>query len=46
MRVERTSAPVEQFTINLVAGTPAQLVMEWENTRASVAMEPASPGAS
>jgi hypothetical protein len=46
MRVERTAAPVEQFTINLVAGSPAQLVMEWENTRASVAMEPASPGAS
>ncbi len=36
MRVERTSAPVEQFTINLVAGSPGSLVMEWENTRASV----------
>ena len=36
MRVERTSAPVEQFTINLTAGSPASLVMEWENTRVSV----------
>ena len=45
MRVERTAAPVEQFTINLVAGSPAQLVMEWENTRASVPMQVVSPGA-
>lgn len=36
MRVERTAAPVEQFTIGLVAGSPGSLVMEWENTRASV----------
>jgi hypothetical protein len=45
MRVERTSAPVEQFTISMMAGTPAQLVMEWENTRASVPVELAAPGA-
>lgn len=42
MKVERTAAPVDQFTISLAAGTG--LVMEWENTRASVSMEPASPG--
>jgi hypothetical protein len=46
MRVERTSAPVEQFTIQLMAGSPASLVMEWENTRASVPVEPVSAGAS
>jgi hypothetical protein len=39
MRVERTPAPVEQFTISLTAGSPAQMVMEWENTRASVPIE-------
>jgi hypothetical protein len=44
MRVERTAAPVEQFTIQLVAGSPASLVMEWENTRASVPVEFVSPG--
>ena len=33
MRVERTAQPVDQFTISLV---PGSLVMEWENTRASV----------
>jgi hypothetical protein len=43
MRVERTAAPVEQFTIQLVPGTG--LVMEWENTRVSVPIQPASPGA-
>jgi hypothetical protein len=36
MQVERTAAPVEQFTISLPAGS---LVMEWENTRASVPVE-------
>jgi hypothetical protein len=44
MRVERTSAPVEQFTINLTAGSPASLVMEWENTRVSVPVAVAAPG--
>jgi hypothetical protein len=43
MRVERTAAPVEQFTIQLVPGTG--LVMEWENTRVSVPIQPVSPGA-
>jgi hypothetical protein len=43
MHVERTPAPVEQFTISLVAGTG--MVMEWENTRVSVPIEPATPGA-
>lgn len=42
MRVERTAAPVEQFTIQLVPGTG--LVMEWENTRVSVPIQPVSPG--
>ncbi|HEX6909731.1 MAG TPA: DUF2911 domain-containing protein [Longimicrobium sp.] len=44
MQVERTPSPVDQFTIQLVAGSPARLVMEWENTRASVPVEPVSPG--
>jgi hypothetical protein len=44
MRVERTMAPVEQFTINLMAGSPATLSLEWENTRASVPVEIPSPG--
>jgi len=41
MRVERTPAPVEQFTIELQpgAGTALNLVMTWENTRASVPIE-------
>lgn len=42
MRVERTAAPVEQFTISLVPNTG--LVMEWENTRASVPIQFVSPG--
>jgi hypothetical protein len=33
MSVEKTSAPVENFTINFNGG---KLIMEWENTRASV----------
>jgi hypothetical protein len=45
MRVERTPAPVEQFTISLTAGSPAALVMEWENTRASVPIDMNHPGA-
>jgi hypothetical protein len=44
MRVERTSAPVEQFTISLMAGSPASLVMEWENTRVSVPVTIPHPG--
>lgn len=44
MQVERTPAPVEQFTISMTAGSPARLVMEWENTRVSVPVEPATPG--
>ncbi|HEX6040158.1 DUF2911 domain-containing protein [Longimicrobium sp.] len=43
MKVERTAAPVEQFTISLVPGTG--LVMEWENTRVSVPIQPATGGA-
>jgi len=41
MRVERTPAPVEQFTITLTpaAGTTVSLAMEWENTRASIPLE-------
>ena len=46
MRVERTPAPVEQFTISLVPdGGAASLVMEWENTRASVPVEIATSAA-
>jgi hypothetical protein len=46
MRVERTPAPVEQFTISLVPGSgAASLVMEWESTRVSVPVEMATPGA-
>ena len=44
MKVERTSALVEQFTIDLRAGSPASLVMEWENTRVSVPVEMVHPG--
>lgn len=38
MQVSRTDAPVEQFTISVVPGqgNAGELVMEWENTRASV----------
>jgi hypothetical protein len=39
MTVERTAAPVEQLTITV---QPESLVLEWENTRASVAIAPAS----
>jgi hypothetical protein len=40
MTVERTPAPVEQFTISLTPGSPtASLVMEWENTRAYVPVQ-------
>lgn len=47
MRVERTPAPVEQFTITLrpAAGNVVDLVMEWESTRASVPMRLVLPGA-
>jgi hypothetical protein len=36
MKVEKTKAPVEQFTIS-IDDTPAggTLVLEWENTRVS-----------
>lgn len=37
MKVEKTSAPVEQFVISLApAGKGGVLKLEWENTRASV----------
>ena len=47
MRVERTGAPVEQFTITLqpASENAVDLVMEWESTRASVPMQLALPGA-
>ena len=46
MRVERTPSPVEQFTIALEPGGGAvtNLVMTWENTRASVPIEAATGG--
>lgn len=45
MQVERTAAPVEQFTIMLEPGSPAaSLRMEWENTRVSVPVEIVTPG--
>jgi hypothetical protein len=45
MTVERTPAPVEQFTISLTPGSPtASLVMEWENTRAYVPVQIVHPG--
>lgn len=41
LRVERTSAPVEQFTIQLQpATTGLDLVMEWENTRLVAPIQP------
>jgi Protein of unknown function (DUF2911) len=47
MQVARTPAPVEQFTIALEpgGGNVLNLVMTWENTRASVPMELVHPGA-
>lgn len=37
MKVEKTAAPVEQFTISLVkADQGGVLKLEWENTSASV----------
>ena len=47
MRVERTAGPVEQFTIALQpgGGNVLNLVLEWENTRASVPMQLMLPGA-
>ena len=47
MTVERTPAPVEQFTIALEpgGGTVLNLVMTWENTRASVPIDINHPGA-
>lgn len=39
MRVERTSAPVEQFTIALEPGSTPRLALTWENTRAWVPVE-------
>lgn len=44
MTVTRTAAPVEQFTIQMMPGSPAQLVMEWENTRATVPVEIVAAG--
>ncbi|HEU0012629.1 MAG TPA: DUF2911 domain-containing protein [Longimicrobium sp.] len=46
MRVERTPSPVEQLTITLAPqGTAVNLVMEWENTRASIPLEIVGGGA-
>ncbi|WP_420128935.1 DUF2911 domain-containing protein [Longimicrobium sp.] len=47
MQVGRTPAPVEQFTIALEpgGGNVLNLVMTWENTRASVPMELVNLGA-
>jgi hypothetical protein len=47
MRVERTPSPVEQFTITMepAGGNVLNLVMAWENTRATVPMELVHPGA-
>jgi hypothetical protein len=47
MQVGRTPAPVEQFTIALEpgGGNILNLVLTWENTRASVPMELVHPGA-
>ena len=47
MQVGRTPSPVEQFTIALEpgGGNVLNLVMTWENTRASVPMELVHPGA-
>ncbi len=41
MKVEKTPSPVEQFTINIVpgSGNNGTLVMEWENTKASVPLK-------
>jgi hypothetical protein len=38
MKVSETSSPVEQFTISLPkkSNSEAELVLEWERTRASV----------
>ena len=36
MKVSKTSAPVENFTIAFDAGKTCTLRMEWENTRASI----------
>jgi hypothetical protein len=47
MQVGRSPAPVEQFTISLEPGgdNVLNLVLTWENTRASVPMEIVQPGA-
>jgi Protein of unknown function (DUF2911) len=47
MQVERTTAPVEQFTITLPprGSSALDLVLEWESTRASVPMQLVLPGA-
>jgi predicted small lipoprotein YifL len=47
MQVGRTPLPVEQFTIALEpgGGNVLNLVLTWENTRASVPMEIVHPGA-
>ena len=43
MRVERLPRPVETFTISLEPqGEGGMLAMEWENTRATVPVQPAS----
>lgn len=34
--VETLAAPVEQLTLRLVAGAPAELVVEWERTRVRI----------
>jgi len=34
--VETLAQPVEQLTLRLVAGSPAELVVEWEKTRVRI----------
>jgi len=40
--VETLTQPVEQLTIRLVAGAPAELVVEWEKTRVRIPVRKAS----
>ncbi len=40
--VEALAQPVEQLTLRLVAGPPAELVVEWEKTRVRIPIKKAS----
>ena len=40
--VEALTQPVEQLTVRLVAGSPADLVVEWEKTRVRIPVRKAS----